>query len=152
MPDHEDVGAESAATIVETALSVSENNISNMNSNEQDDVPLAKLLKKGFISNVATTNSVMSTRSHESSLLKICLFLHLVFTMRKMLNLVHHDMHHLLGHQFRLRLLLLIRLQNLYLILLMNLLRMWKGLMFLLLGLLLMVKILTMLTLYNQYC
>ena len=70
MPDHEDVGAESAATIVETALSVSENNISNMNSNEQDDVPLAKLLKKGFIFNVATTNSVMSTRSHESSSFK----------------------------------------------------------------------------------
>ncbi|XP_008462943.2 uncharacterized protein LOC103501207 [Cucumis melo] len=66
VPDHEDVGAESAATIVETALSVSENNISNMNSNEQDDVPLAKLLKKGFISNVATTNSVMSTRSSVS--------------------------------------------------------------------------------------
>ncbi|TYK08882.1 uncharacterized protein E5676_scaffold1411G00040 [Cucumis melo var. makuwa] len=67
---HDDVVAKSAAKGVETAPSVSKTHILNMDSDEQDDVPLARLLKKGFVLNVASTKSVnpiISARSQESS-------------------------------------------------------------------------------------
>ncbi|KAA0034784.1 uncharacterized protein E6C27_scaffold213G00070 [Cucumis melo var. makuwa] len=51
---------------VGNAPSVSETHISDMDSDEKDDVPLARLLKKGFAFNVASAKStdlVISARS-----------------------------------------------------------------------------------------
>ncbi|TYK09582.1 uncharacterized protein E5676_scaffold458G00080 [Cucumis melo var. makuwa] len=66
LPKHEKVADGSAAKGVGNAPSVSETHISDMDSDEKDDVPLARLLKKGFAFNVASAKStdlVISARS-----------------------------------------------------------------------------------------
>ncbi|TYK29294.1 gag/pol protein [Cucumis melo var. makuwa] len=67
---HAEFIAECVAEDVETAPSVSETHTTYMDFNERDDVPLARLLKKGLFSNVVPAKSVdpiTSTHSHESS-------------------------------------------------------------------------------------
>ncbi|TYK24384.1 envelope-like protein [Cucumis melo var. makuwa] len=68
--EHDDVATGSAAKGVENAPSVSETHISDMDLDEQDDVLLARLLKKGVASNVVPTKSVdlvISAHSQKSS-------------------------------------------------------------------------------------
>ncbi|KAA0065524.1 gag/pol protein [Cucumis melo var. makuwa] len=67
---HAEFIAECVAEDVETAPSVSETHTTYMDFNERDDVPLARLLKKGLFSNVVPAKSIdpiTSTHSHESS-------------------------------------------------------------------------------------
>ncbi|TYJ98315.1 uncharacterized protein E5676_scaffold232G00330 [Cucumis melo var. makuwa] len=62
--------AHSAAESVETAPNVFESHISEMDSDGRDDVPLARLLRKGLLSNVEpsrTVDPVTSVHSHASS-------------------------------------------------------------------------------------
>ncbi|KAA0060145.1 uncharacterized protein E5676_scaffold1836G00020 [Cucumis melo var. makuwa] len=70
VPKHEEITTGSAAKGVENAPSVSKTHISDMDSDKQDNVPLVRLLKKGFASNVAPAKSAdptISARSQESS-------------------------------------------------------------------------------------
>ncbi|KAA0054498.1 envelope-like protein [Cucumis melo var. makuwa] len=68
--ENDEFVAESAAKGIEIAPSVFETHISKMDSNEQDNVLLARLLKKDFVSNVASAKSadpVILAHSQESS-------------------------------------------------------------------------------------
>lgn len=70
---HDEIIAENITEGVETTLSVSETYISEMDSDEHDDVPLARLLRKWLFSNVEpteTSDPVTSVHSHENSSFK----------------------------------------------------------------------------------
>ncbi|KAA0041932.1 uncharacterized protein E5676_scaffold306G001340 [Cucumis melo var. makuwa] len=67
---HDENIVDIAAKGVETAPSVSESHNSKMDSDERDDVSLAKLLRKGLFSNVEPSgiaDPIPSVHSHESS-------------------------------------------------------------------------------------
>ncbi|KAA0048750.1 uncharacterized protein E5676_scaffold172G00840 [Cucumis melo var. makuwa] len=69
LPVNDEVIIECTAKRVETAPSVYKTHTTYMDSDERDDVPLARLLKKGLFSNVVPAKSFdldMSTHPHES--------------------------------------------------------------------------------------
>uniref|UniRef100_A0A9I9DJR8 Envelope-like protein n=1 Tax=Cucumis melo TaxID=3656 RepID=A0A9I9DJR8_CUCME len=70
MPVQDDVGTGSAVKDAEIALSVSETHISDMDSDDLDNVPLARLMKKNSVPGVAaekSIDSIVSIHSQESS-------------------------------------------------------------------------------------
>ncbi|KAA0060188.1 uncharacterized protein E6C27_scaffold542G00690 [Cucumis melo var. makuwa] len=77
---HDENNANSIVEGVETAPSVSVTHIFEMDLDEHVDVPLARLLRKGLLSNIEpsrTAASVTSVHSHESSSSNEIFFQHL---------------------------------------------------------------------------
>ena len=70
MPVQEEVGTRSVVKDAENALSASETHISDMDSDDLDNIPLTRLLKKSSIPDVAieiSTDPILSLHSQESS-------------------------------------------------------------------------------------
>ena len=70
VPVHEEIVVKSAVKSAENAPSVSETHVSNMDLDDLDDIPLARLLKKSYASEVALakpTDPIISAHSQKSS-------------------------------------------------------------------------------------